>query len=332
MKIQELCKCCKISKRNVYFYIKEGLLEPSCDEQSGRYVFTEADCTKLSLIVCLRNVDMPIPYIRSILNKPVLTSYYLTTHMNEIRRQCDRLAQTLGSMDILLQKLPIEPQLSDLKQLCMEAGITPDTTKETEDSYSINDAILANRFLLSPFSFEKNPTEYQNYLWIKINQLAAGELRKDYRKINEFLSVISPSVRDKVYAQENKRCVSITSMSQADCAAYAAKARMDICHALDTPAAVKLWNNYYESFFSVINRIYDSEIGTFMQELNPVFTSYCQNIHLICQLLYDWLCSPEGDPVLTRMKNAFPEHLDIESHYHGQLESIANLIDLCKLL
>ena len=77
MKIQELCKCCKISKRNVYFYIKEGLLEPSCDEQSGRYVFTEADCTKLSLIVCLRNVDMPIPYIRSILNKPVLTSYYL---------------------------------------------------------------------------------------------------------------------------------------------------------------------------------------------------------------------------------------------------------------
>lgn len=39
MRMQEICKISGFTKRNIHYYIKEGLLSPASDVQNGYYDF-----------------------------------------------------------------------------------------------------------------------------------------------------------------------------------------------------------------------------------------------------------------------------------------------------
>ena len=41
MRMQEICKISGFTKRNIHYYIKEGLLSPASDVQNGYYDFSE---------------------------------------------------------------------------------------------------------------------------------------------------------------------------------------------------------------------------------------------------------------------------------------------------
>ena len=87
MRMQEICKISGFTKRNIHYYIKEGLLSPVSDVQNGYYDFSEEEVKRLSLIRLFRNAGLSISVIRSILNTPDSTGLYLNQHIKELHKE-----------------------------------------------------------------------------------------------------------------------------------------------------------------------------------------------------------------------------------------------------
>lgn len=118
MKMQEICKKTKLSKRTIHFYIKEKLITPAVNPENGYFIFSEEDCQKLQLIHEFRNAGLSISVIRSLLDKPVTAGYYLNIHIRELTRQKQQLEQTVDSLTQILDQMPIHldfPALYELK-------------------------------------------------------------------------------------------------------------------------------------------------------------------------------------------------------------------------
>ena len=91
MRMQEICKISGFTKRNIHYYIKEGLLSPASDVQNGYYDFSEEEVKRLSLIRLFRNAGLSISVIRSILNTPDSTGLYLNQHIKALHKEKERL-------------------------------------------------------------------------------------------------------------------------------------------------------------------------------------------------------------------------------------------------
>lgn len=114
MKIQEVCKRTGISKRNIHFYIKEKLLLPEMNEENGYYNFSDEDCQRLLIVRELRRAGMAISSIRSILNAPTVTGYYLRLHANQLKKEIKYQQQVVESMEYILRMLPVNPTLKNV--------------------------------------------------------------------------------------------------------------------------------------------------------------------------------------------------------------------------
>ena len=99
MRMQEICKISGFTKRNIHYYIKEGLLSPASDVQNGYYDFSEEEVKRLSLIRLFRNAGLSISVIRSILNTPDSTGLYLNQHIKELHKEKERLEGILSAMN-----------------------------------------------------------------------------------------------------------------------------------------------------------------------------------------------------------------------------------------
>ena len=113
MRMQEICKISGFTKRNIHYYIKEGLLSPASDVQNGYYDFSEEEVKRLSLIRLFRNAGLSISVIRSIMNTPDSTGLYLNQHIKELHKEKERLEGILSAMNDLFERLPVntEPAL-----------------------------------------------------------------------------------------------------------------------------------------------------------------------------------------------------------------------------
>ena len=54
MKLKEVCERTGITKRNIHYYVKEGLLVPRKELGNGYYEFSEEDCDRLLDIMNFR--------------------------------------------------------------------------------------------------------------------------------------------------------------------------------------------------------------------------------------------------------------------------------------
>ena len=147
MKMKGICERTGISKRNIHFYIKEGLLTPATNPENGYYDFSEEDCQKILFIKQMRNAGMSIQTILSILTYPVTADFYLNQHIRKLKKEQRHLEQTLISLQYIQDDLPFYPDFTSLYRLVSTAGIPEvDTREEDADIDSYNTAII-NRFL-----------------------------------------------------------------------------------------------------------------------------------------------------------------------------------------
>ena len=89
MKLKEVCEITGITKRNIHYYIKEGLLVPRKELGNGYYEFSDDDCDRLLMIRSLRNAGFSILQIRSILKKPSTSGYYINLRLKELKSEIE---------------------------------------------------------------------------------------------------------------------------------------------------------------------------------------------------------------------------------------------------
>ena len=101
MKINEVEQLVGISKRNIRFYEKEGLLSPGRNADNGYRDYGEEDVETLRKIKLLRKLDVPLEEIRRMQQGELTLADGLLRHVIQL----ERAQKNLGTMRSLCQEL-----------------------------------------------------------------------------------------------------------------------------------------------------------------------------------------------------------------------------------
>ncbi len=323
MKIQEVCKKTGFTKRNVHFYIQEKLLFPSMSSPNGYYEFTEKDCQKLLLIRTLRNAGMSIPMIRTIFSDPASAGYFLNQHIKELKQEQIRLNRILQGLSSIQEHLSTKPDIPELFYLSAGADIPSPASDKVTESYDQYDNTQINRFLWSVF-LPETLTDYQEFLWNKINHITSLPENEDCRKLNQFFHTLNERDLSTLFRKQESHLAYIANLDSDGCVAYTEELKQRLPAFLKDSSSIKMWKQYYHAFLYPQIRIYDLEVSNIAAELSPMFSSYRTNIHAACKMLYQWLYSEQGEGLRKDLESALNPFLDLELSQHGQLEVLAN--------
>ncbi len=322
MKILEICNITGLSRRNIHFYIKEKLLSPKTKKENGYYDFSEEDCQRLLLIRRLRNAGLPIASIRSILNTPSVSGYYLGLYVNQLKKEIRHQEQILAGLEQITEQLPINPELADLFAASRAAGIPEPLSSETLSAYESGDHGVINQFLWMGFLPDGELTEYQQYLWNKLNRITNDPANQNYRKIRQYLSALPQEKTDAMLTHRHLHEKYIASLDESGCAAYIGSMKEGLREILTLRPVLDLWKKDYHCYFYPMSDIYDSDIQELVAEISPWFSSYLRNIHRICGELYRWLDTEEGRPLLNDIRSKLDGYLDLNHCHHCELEAL----------
>lgn len=95
MKINEVEQILGITKANIRFYEKEGLLTPGRTE-SGYREYSEGDITKLKEIVIYRKLGIPVQQIADILDGAISLQDALDTNIQALNAEIEKLSGSLA--------------------------------------------------------------------------------------------------------------------------------------------------------------------------------------------------------------------------------------------
>ena len=322
VRLKEISERTGVSKRNIHFYIKEGLLSPEVTQDNGYYSFSESDCERLAIIRALREIGLPLTSVRAMLESPSTMGYYLTQHQHRLRQEIAHAERCVECIGRMMNMLPMRPNYADLTRLIDTAEIPWQSQTGLDVDY---DAALVNRILWTAFLPEEKLTDYQEFLWDKLNRIAAERYSEEYKKVYTFLSRQSRTTIDRIYVVRSRHNEEIVSFGAEEIEAYSKKMIELVSVLVDSPRLIKLWIAQYDTYFQPLTRIAASELGNMVEEMSPFFQRYRRNINAVCRMTYEWLHSEAGAALLTLMKNRLGAHFDLERDDHGQLEAMASL-------
>ena len=126
MKINQVEELVGITKRNIRFYEKEGLLAPARNKDNGYRDYSQADVDTLNRIKLLRKLDLPLEEIRKMQHGVLTLEDGLHRHIIQIARQrenlntMEQLCQTLLADGVQLSSLDAGRYLADMDRMEQE--------------------------------------------------------------------------------------------------------------------------------------------------------------------------------------------------------------------
>lgn len=329
MRIQEVCSRTGVTKRNIHFYIKEGLIRPDTDSGNGYYDFTETDCRDLILIRRLRDLGLSLSVIRSVLNTPNAAGYYLRIQTNHLKKEIERQQKVLVSIQTMLKQMPLNPDLNALSALTTQTDIPGNADAPASDTPDEYDNTMVNQILLRGFLPEGELSEYQKFIWEKINYITASDdlsdpWQDDYAQIKHFLRSLTCEQTDSFFAKRDLHYRAVASLDTKGCLRYVEEMKTLLQENLHSGAWINTWKTYYYTFFRPNARIFDSDLNRLIIELCSWFASYLQNIHSICSLFYQWLHTSDGSVLMRELSTSLNGYMNLEHCHHGELEAMVS--------
>ena len=123
MKINEVEQLVGVTKRNIRFYEKEGLLNPGRNADNGYRDYTDADAEVLRKIKLLRKLDVPLEEIRKMQQGVLTLEDGLRRHIIQLEREQANLStiralcQTLADTGQQLADLDGDRWLSEMERM-----------------------------------------------------------------------------------------------------------------------------------------------------------------------------------------------------------------------
>ncbi len=123
MKINEVEQLVGVTKRNIRFYEKEGLLTPGRNADNGYRDYTDADVDALRKIKLLRKLDVPMEEIRRMQQGVLTLDDGLRRHIIQLEREQANLAtirtlcQTLADTGQQLAGLDADRWLAEMARM-----------------------------------------------------------------------------------------------------------------------------------------------------------------------------------------------------------------------
>ncbi len=162
MRIKEVEDLVGITKKNIRFYEKEGLLTPGRELENSYRDYSEDDVKRLHIIKLLRKLDMPISTISDVLEERISLPEALHLHSLLLEEQrcgivnAQRVCRMISESGAALSELDAEHFLSEIVR--GEQNSTElvnihsrDTVKKTRETVIVSIVIVALLLVLAVF-------------------------------------------------------------------------------------------------------------------------------------------------------------------------------------
>lgn len=122
MNIKDVEKATGISKQNIRFYEKSGLLHPRRNEENGYREYTDEEIRTLKLVKMLRMLDMPIEQIKLVLVCPQQMPHLLAQQTRLLEEKLEStkyaitLCENLRKADCTPEALDVDSYLEQMEQ------------------------------------------------------------------------------------------------------------------------------------------------------------------------------------------------------------------------
>ncbi len=167
-----------------------------------------------------------------------------------------QLRNTTENISFILKELPITPTFTDL---C--SSILSDNIK-TDASFVLQyDGELVNHFLWKTFWPKDDLSEFQQFLWDKINRLTDTRSKNPYyASVYDYLCSQNQKKIDTLYAERNSHFSRVAELPEADIPQYVEEIKLSVTEFIHTPIAIKQWKEHYHSFLVPQMHIFTGEI------------------------------------------------------------------------
>lgn len=165
MNIHEVEKRTGISKQNIRFYEKEGLIQPARASLNHYREYTQEDVRTLQVIKVLRKLDMPISDIHRVLAEEISLEQATQKHLGVLREKKEELETSIHVCMSLshanLQSLDVEEVLLRMEKEEKKGGIF---TSIIDDYRKVKKEEEVKSFSFVPDSMVMNPEEFTEAL------------------------------------------------------------------------------------------------------------------------------------------------------------------------
>lgn len=104
MRIQEVEQQVGVTKKNIRFYEKEGLLQPKRSLENGYRDYQDEDVETLKRIKLLRKLSVPLEEIRKVQSQSMTMESVLKRHMIALEEQSSNLLKVQAVCEQLVEK------------------------------------------------------------------------------------------------------------------------------------------------------------------------------------------------------------------------------------
>ena len=165
MNINELEQRTGITRQNIRFYEKKGLLHPARNAANNYRQYTQEDVETLRVIRILRKLDMPIEQIREVLSREVMLDEALQEHLQVLTQKKAELESGISGCRKLshtsLEELDAGRVLQEMEEMEKEGGIFMSIIN---DYRQVKKEEGMKRFSFIPDTMVKTPREFTDAL------------------------------------------------------------------------------------------------------------------------------------------------------------------------
>lgn len=323
MKINEVVKKTGLTKRTIYFYIEAQLISPAINPENGYFIFSEEDVTRLLLLQQLRKANFSLKDIHALLKHPSSAHIYIQKQMEKLKQEEALLQQKQYCLRQIADQLPM--QVTEAAFIAAVQQSAFPTVNHVIIADPESDARLVSLYLWGPFLQEIDMTEYRQYLWNKLLTKTAESKDPTLYQLKEYLYSLPANKIDAAFAARNLHIKNITDLTPESIPAFIEKMKLHITELSQNSSFIYNWKQNYKRHIEIATNLYDSELNALVTELSPCFSVYCQNIHLCCQEIYDWLYSSSGSHTRERLIKELTGCINLEKNHHGEIAAFFNM-------
>lgn len=325
MKLQKVLELTKLSKKAVYFYIKEELIEPTKNIDNGYYEFSEEDLRKLQIIISLRNIGMSIQDIKDLFIYPTLTNFFIHRQINNLKKSLyDNIRQLQASYQ-LIEDIPANATPKNLEiplHILEKQRISNDLVLE---KYFPNiDSRMISILLCAPFT-DIESSEYHNFLLDKISNELKLQLENNLSYLKKLIYLLTPEQIDRICIEQYKFSKKIANIKDEEINAYEEELYADCVDLSNNVELQNYWKLVYNPILMPTLNFFINKGMRLLEEYNPVFKRYSDNMKKIAERVYIRL--KENEELLNKLNATLDNKLDIEIFNHSQLVCIYTFRD-----
>lgn len=324
MKLQKILELTRLSKKAVYFYIKEGLIEPTKNIDNGYYEFSEEDLRKLRVIISLRNIGMSIQDIKELFVYPTLTNFFIHRQINNLKKSLyDNLSQLQSSYQ-LIEDIPANATPRNLEiplDILEKQKISNDLFLE---KYFPNvDSRMIAILLCAPFT-DIESSEYHNFLWDKISNELELQLENNLSCLKKLIYLLTPEQIERICIEQYKFSKKIANITEEEFYIYEEELYNRCLELIDSIELQNYWKMVYDPILIPTLNFFINKGSKLLGEYNPTFKRYSNNIEKISENVYTRIGEED---ILDKLNLALDNKFDIEMFNHSQLICIYTFTD-----